>query len=284
MKTDKTSQKLILIISSIVIFYSQVVIRQRPESNFMDAQARLQRGIDLSSEEEFQKAIKLDPTNPDIHYKLAGYYTSAAAGGRFDMACSEYKKAILFSSEKQQMDIIKYVYSTLTQDYLKLQEICSGTASSELMLGRFFMDNKRYDEAVDIFKKSIELAEKEDAAADIKADAYAYIGKVHFFKEEFDKAIENLAESLKIVVDRYWVLDVLGWAYLKKEDLDKAKTAFEKSIINQPDTGWACYGLAVVYERQGLAQEAKKFYKKALRFGLADPVQEALIRERLKQF
>src|SRR3989338_4103515 len=103
MLTDKNAARIIFITSLIVIFYSQIIVWQnylaeragkRPELNFMDPEYHLQRGMDSESEEEFKKAIRLNPTNARAYHELANYYVNKS---ELKQAAGEYSKVLALS-------------------------------------------------------------------------------------------------------------------------------------------------------------------------------------------
>lgn len=289
MLTDKNVTKIIFIACISLIFYSQIIVWQnylveitgkRPELNFMDAEYRFQRGMDSASEEEFQKAVKLDPTNSDIHYKLANYYARYPAGVRLSLAYEEYRKALLFSEEGLRLAIINEIYLNFTQDYVEITGLLPKHAATMYNFAMFLKEKVKNDEAVDVFNQSVILAKRENNV-DVELKAYNEMGSIQMQHGKPDEAIENFKKVLIVTPDDESCLRNMGWAYFVKGEINEAKKTYEKALKINPGAGLTYYGLGLVYEGSNFNEDAVSCYKKALRLGLNAPAIEKELNERI---
>jgi len=247
----------------------------------MDAQYHLQRGIDYASEDEFRKAVKLSPTNPAAHYQLANYYARYAGGVRLNQAYEEYKKAALFSDKKFQRNILEEIYKINPQDYPRLKEIMPDTAAAKHSLAEFLRDKKLYDESISEYREAVLLAGNSNNDL-ILEDSYNWIAILYMWQEKYEYAVENFNKALDIVKDRAyksWILRNLGNTYTNMKNFDKAKSAYEQAIKNDPANWVNYYGIGSVYEAMELNSKADRYFKMALRFNPPKDYKQQILRK-----
>ena len=78
------------------------------------------------------------------------------------------------------------------------------------------------------------------------------------------EAAVALQDALPYMEPPYWyypVRQTLGAVLEMKGEHQKARDAFRDSLARIPNNGWALYGLAQTYARQGMAREAKEVEK-----------------------
>jgi tetratricopeptide (TPR) repeat protein len=59
-------------------------------------------------------------------------------------------------------------------------------------------------------------------------------------------------------------LEVLGAACIRAGKFDEAREAFQKALIERPHSGFALYGIAAAWDKQGSCKEAMKAYREFL--------------------
>jgi tetratricopeptide (TPR) repeat protein len=59
-------------------------------------------------------------------------------------------------------------------------------------------------------------------------------------------------------------LEVLGLAYIKARRFDDAREAFQKALAQRPHSGWALYGIALAWDKQGDKEKAVSAYHEFL--------------------
>ncbi|MGB9746494.1 MAG: tetratricopeptide repeat protein [Bacteroidales bacterium] len=96
--------------------------------------------------------------------------------------------------------------------------------------------NKKMEEALARFQKTVEVAKKygdektQKKAEDVEPQLYYAIGTQFYKDNNFDKALENLNEAVKLdpAFARAWL--VIGLIYRKKEDINQVTGAMDKAI------------------------------------------------------
>jgi tetratricopeptide (TPR) repeat protein len=89
---------------------------------------------------------------------------------------------------------------------------------------------------------------------------------------EFEAAVA-LEDKLPYMEPPFWyypVRQTLGAVLELKGEHQKARDVFRESLQKTPNNGWALYGLAQTYERQGLKREAREVEKHLARAWAGD--------------
>jgi len=124
-------------------------------------------------------------------------------------------------------------------------------------LGESYNASGRYDEAIDVLKKSIALNPH-------IAEPHKNIGISYFDKGMVDEAMIEFEKSLTINPHSADTHNNLGMAYYGKGLLDKAISEYMKALAIEPDFAEAHYNLALVYGAKGGVDKEISEYKKAL--------------------
>jgi len=279
MKISKEAAKFVFLFSIAAFFYSQMLVWGNYFNpsfiNYFDSFYHLElAGKCLSlddpqmAEDEFRKAIALNPTNPFAHYKLANYYASRPNADKLNLAYVEYNKAMLYSERKFQLKILEEIYKNHAQDYSLLKDIVPKTDKAVYLFAEFLRDKKLYDEAILEFKEAVVLADQTHKNG-ITAVSYNWIAIIYMWQGKLDEAIEYFNRGLKPAKDirfKSWMLRNLGSAYLNIGEYKKAEDALKNAIKNDPKIAANYYVLGNVYERMDRIDEAKEYYRKALKF------------------
>ena len=236
---------------------------------------------DSDASKQFLDALKLDPTNPHVYLKLAGYHISQPSISRLREAYDEYKKAIFYSEYKDRSKVLEEMYEKYKQNYLALSCAMPMTAESRFMLAGFLRGNKRFKESARELRKAIILADK-NYNQDIKADSLNWIAVMYMWDSKYDTAANYFKAAVKINNKNSWFFYNMGVTYLQINRLDEAKRAFEESIRIDRTKSEYYLGLGSVYEKMGSSNSARKYYLKALAFK-PDGQTKAEINGRLKQ-
>jgi len=138
-------------------------------------------------------------------------------------------------------------------------------ASAHHNLGVAYMRQKNYEQAINAFKKSLEL--KFDVEG--RALAYHNLGLAYITLSRNDEAIDAFKQSIQLNSQDPEVHFYLGVAYLEKERYDEAITAFQQSLKLKPDLVGAKINLGGAYEAKGLYDQAIAVYEEALKLNPA---------------
>ena len=119
-------------------------------------------------------------------------------------------------------------YSKL-QEKLKKQK---GTAQEYYELAGIFLDKKLFVQAVNLLQKGLK-AEK-DLGDENKALMYNALGYAYFSQEQYDIAIRNYKEAVKLCPGYTVALNNLGNVYEKKQLMAKALESYKQALESEP--------------------------------------------------
>ena len=107
-----------------------------------------------------------------------------------------------------------------------------GTAEEYYELGSLYLDKKLFVQSLTLFQKA--LKDKE-IKPENKALVYNAIGYAYFAQEQYDIAIRQYKEALKLYPEYVIALNNLGNVYEKKQMIVKAVENYEKALQYEPD-------------------------------------------------
>nr|MBP8981153.1 tetratricopeptide repeat protein [Syntrophobacterales bacterium] len=154
-----------------------------------------------SSAENYERALKAGFKSPQLHYNLAYAYSKL---GRRKEAISNYEKYAALQPTENVLNILADAY----------------------------MREKRYDDAIRISRRLLNLTKK-------KAGAYANLGRAYGAKGDADRAIEMYKQSLKYDSEDDAVFAGLGEAYEKKGLYQEALNAYQTAYQLNPESARA---------------------------------------------
>lgn len=112
-----------------------------------------------------------------------------------------------------------------------------GTAQEYYELASIYSEKKVFTQAIPLFQKAIKAAE-EEGEEDI-APVYNGLGYVYFSQEQYDLAIRQYKEALKLNPDYVVALNNLGHAYEKKKLTAQALEMYETALKIAPNNAIA---------------------------------------------
>ncbi len=124
---------------------------------------------------------------------------------------------------------IETTFSSL-QNKLKQEK---GTAKEYYELGSIYLDKKLYRQAVSLFEKAVK-ADKE-IEPENQALIYNALGFAYFSQEQYDLAIRNYKEAVKLFPQYVTALNNLGNAYEKKQLIVQALETYNKALEHEPN-------------------------------------------------
>ena len=133
--------------------------------------------------------------------------------------------------------VINQIFKTrrLEGTFSKLQKLIKdgkATAQDYYELGSLYLDKKLYVQSINLFQKALKgnKIEPENLALIYNAMGYAY-----FAQEQYDIAIRNYKEAIKLYPDYTVALNNLGNAYEKKQLIAQALESYEQSLQYEPE-------------------------------------------------
>jgi predicted Zn finger-like uncharacterized protein len=217
------------------------------------------------AEEEFQKALVLDPKS-DL--AVAGYLTALALGRgtRLDDASYEEALGLIGAAETRSVGaprvLIAHAELLLTRpgagtsgDARALAEraITAGTldekAQGHLVVGHSYLSTNTVW-ATEAFEKALALDPKLKRGYYYRAQAFASSG-------EYRKAIDNLEKRLALDPDQWEATDALARFYVDVGEIERAHKTYQRSVEASPQNARARIALAMLaFQHQGKTQEA----------------------------
>jgi len=189
--------------------------------------------------EYFKTALAIDPKYANAHMELA------------------YNKLLKYDSEK-------IIDVTLLQDSLDHYKEAFNIDPSAFKyfdytnLGEVYRKLGKFDEAIENFKKSIELDPHHSRA-------YNGLGNVFYAKKEYNNALEQYKKALDNKPDDSILADNVGSCYRELREWDQAITYYKKALDLNPKDGLALGYLGEVYYSINKYEEAGKYIDKALK-------------------
>ncbi|MBO3458888.1 tetratricopeptide repeat protein [Aetokthonos hydrillicola Thurmond2011] len=112
-----------------------------------------------------------------------------------------------------------------------------GTTQEYYELASIYLEKKLFSQALPLFQKAIKAAseEREENIAPI----YNGLGYAYFAQEQYDLAIRQYKEALKIKADYVTALNNLGHAYERKKLNAQALETYEESLKYDPKNSTA---------------------------------------------
>jgi tetratricopeptide (TPR) repeat protein len=131
----------------------------------------------------------------------------------------------------QQILRTRKVESALSRLQSKLSKE-KGTTQEYFELGSIFLSKNLFDQAIDQFQRALKAAEAE--SEENIAPIYSAMGYAYFAQEQYDIAIRNYKEALKISPRYVTALNNLGHAYERKNLTAQALEAYEQALAQEP--------------------------------------------------
>lgn len=160
----------------------------------------------ISSYEQFLQA---NPKAHQVHFNIGNAYKEK---GDLEKAREEYER-VLAGIKEGSAD-------------MSGNELAAKTLAA---LGETYLKEDNLEEAQKYFKNSIEIFPKDESLA-------YNVGEIYFFKGRIDEAISYFEIALRIKSDWGKPCLKLGYAYLNKGDMVKAKESLTKFLELEPDS------------------------------------------------
>lgn len=112
-----------------------------------------------------------------------------------------------------------------------------GTAQEYYELASIYSEKKVFTQAIPLFQKALKAAEEEGEES--IAPVYNGLGYVYFAQEQYDLAIRQYKEAIKLKPDYLSALNNLGHAYEKKKLPAQALEMYEETLKFSPNNATA---------------------------------------------
>lgn len=108
-----------------------------------------------------------------------------------------------------------------------------GTGQEYYELGSIYVDKKLYSQAIVLFQKALKTKDLE--GEEDQAVVYNALGFAHFGQEQYDIAIRQYKEALKLQPEYVTSLNNLGHAYERKKLITQALEIYEQALACEPE-------------------------------------------------
>jgi tetratricopeptide (TPR) repeat protein len=136
----------------------------------------------------------------------------------------------------QQVFKTRRIESTFTRLQTKLTKE-GGTTQEYYELSGILLDKRLYTQAITNLQKALKLADSE--VPENVALVYNALGFAYAAQEQYDLAIRNYKEALKLIPEYTAALNNLGFAYERKKLTTQALEMYEKTLTIEPENGVA---------------------------------------------
>ena len=112
-----------------------------------------------------------------------------------------------------------------------------GTAEEYYELGSIYLDKKMFVQSLGLFQKAMKAGT--DLEPENLALIYNGLGFAYFAQEQYDLAIRQYKEALKLNPEYIVALNNLAFAYEKKQLMNQALQTYEEVLKYDPDNSTA---------------------------------------------
>ncbi|MBF2020808.1 MAG: tetratricopeptide repeat protein [Hydrococcus sp. C42_A2020_068] len=130
----------------------------------------------------------------------------------------------------------RQVESTFSRLQKKLQKE-KGTAKEYYELGSIYLDKKLFVQAINLLQKALKT--DEEIEPENKALIYNALGYAYFSQEQYELAIRNYKEALKLYPEYAIALNNLANVYERKQMAIKALETYEETLKFEPNNAVA---------------------------------------------
>ncbi len=210
---------------------------------------------------EFQQALKLDPTNINVHNSLGVCY---GLMGDYEKAKMEFNSAIALDADEVMPWYNLGFTSMLTGDrhkaldlFLKANALDQNVFEVAFQTGRLLMEMEQPESG----KKFLEHAAKLEPES---GAAFRYLGECYMAISEVAAAIRAYKKAIKHNPSDAASLSAMGCLFDEQEENPEIALMFcQESVRLSPENGLFRYRLGQLYLKQDRLADALKQFKKA---------------------
>lgn len=172
----------------------------------------MQMELPIEARKSLEKALSLDPRNPDYNYALGAVILSSGDGG----TAVKYLKAFVAARPAE--------------------------ARGHFALGVAYFSSNDYDQC----RKEMQIAGKDPKS---EAGAEFFLGRIGRIEENLDEAASHLERSTKLSPSFAEGYAELARVRLRQDRTDDAKAALDRAISLDPDSFQANAALVLLYQK-----------------------------------
>src|SRR5437763_52903 len=253
--------------------YARVLRRERSVGQvyFNRGQIFLEQKKWKRARDDFSEAIRCEPNNAaaflnraKAHLELNdldGALASADSAITLEPAWTEaYALRAKIHRRRNELDLAR-VDEQLASHLPQNQPAPFGTADDIIGNARIALTTRRYDEALDLCDKALQMnlaSALAESAFTIRGSAYAGLG-------DWDRALWNYEEALKINPRKTWALFGRGNIYAQKNEREKAIADYSEAIRLNPNVSEAWCNRGIMYAAEKKNDQALSDLNEAIR-------------------
>lgn len=195
--------------------------------HFLFGLVTMQMDLPVEARKSLEKALSLDPHNPDFNYALGSVILSGGNGG----TAAQYLRAFIAARPNE--------------------------ARGHFALGVAYFSDNNYDEC----RKEMQIAAKDPKS---EAGAEFFLGRIARMEENLDEAAAHLERSIKLSPSFAEGYAELARVRLRQDRPGDAKAALDRAIALDPDSFQANAALVLLYQKMHdprLAEQGAKLRK-----------------------
>lgn len=214
------------------------------------------------AEVSWKRATELDPNLEHVHLRLAELYREQ---GRFELATIRYRLALGTTSDTATWVRLGSLYlekgdTTRAQNaFQKAIESDPNSAEAHMHLGSLYADQRRFEEAGVEFQAATEIDPRNEMA-------FFRLGAAKIAQAEggdaasWTFAIAALTKAKELNPHFSDATYNLGYAWLKKGDLENARAEWEHTLRITPKHARTLYNLATLDQHEGRKAAATRHF------------------------
>lgn len=226
--------------------------------------------------EEYRQALRLDPDCAVLHTRLAVEYIKKKSGDYINKAVEELNLSVKINPASVESHLIlALVYSYKGDDALASKEYEAALVIAQKEdpenieiykgLGEVYLQQRKLEEAIDAYKKILNLSAQDP-------EAHFYLGTIYYEQKKIKETIAEFKEALRLRPDYLEALNSLAYLYAEEGiKLDEAEAMIKKALEIDSGNGAYVDTLGWIYFKKGKIDEAIKQLEDARRL-LDDPV------------
>lgn len=236
--------------------------------------ANIENALEAFKKGEYQKALDIfkeeieqGGANPNIYNNM----------GLCALYLDDYENSEKYFLEALNLDDkIVQVYINLADLYYRRHEMLKAieilqngvykipdNPALRHYLARVYIDDSRYDIAIDQLDAVLEMSPK-------NYDAYWDLGRVYFEMGVWDMAISNYERVLEFVDNNPLIYYNVALAYEANNEIDKAISNHLKAIAVNPQFAHSYKNLGILFLARGEKQDAKEYFEEYINLDIPE--------------
>ena len=225
--------------------------------NALAVQGRFEEAID-----QFQRALRIDPNDPDATYNLGN---ALAQQGNFEVAGKQLQHALeinpgnaMAAYDLGNVRARQGRFEEAIDQFQRALKIDPRLTRAHYNVGSLLSQQGKLDEAITHFRQVMLLAPEDGRPP-------YHLGQIFSRQGKFDEAIRHYRLALRIDPSNLKARYYLAVALAEQGDFQGAGKEFQESLRVEPNLAEAHAGLARALSAQGKKDQALEHYQEAVR-------------------